>query len=96
MSDSELNLVSTREMSIVDVQTGSDSADEQLINTVSVPQTNNNLRVAQNIVLNIRPHSALTEAIDGALSQHTLIKAQSLVTQLTVKLTRVPLWTTLT
>ena len=76
MSDSELNLVSTREMSIVDVQTGSDSADEQLINTVSVPQTNNNLRVAQNIELNIRPHSALTEAFDGVLSQHTLFCAQ--------------------
>lgn len=76
MSDSELNLVSTREMSIVDVQTGNDSADEQLIKTVRVPQTNNNLRVARNDELNIRHHSALSEAIDGVLSQHTLFCTQ--------------------
>ena len=57
----------------MDLHTGSDSADEQLTNTVSVPQTNNNLRVAQNIELNIRLYSALTEAIDGVLSQHTLL-----------------------
>lgn len=60
----------------MDLHTGNDSADEQLINTVSVPQTNNNLRVAQNIELNIRLYSALTEAIDGVLSQHTLFCAQ--------------------
>ena len=77
MSDSELNLVSTREISIVDVQTGSDSADEQLINTVRVAQTNNNPRVARNDELNIRLHSALTEAIDRALSQHILTRVQS-------------------
>lgn len=76
MSDSELNLFRTREISIVDLHTGNDSADEQLINTVRVAQTNNNLRVAQNIEVNIRPHSALTEAIDGVLSQHTLFCAQ--------------------
>jgi len=76
MSDSELNLLSTREISIVDLHTGSDSADEQLINTVSVAQTINDLRTAQNIELNIRLYSALTEAIDGVLSQHTLFCTQ--------------------
>ena len=60
----------------MDLHTGSDYADEQLINKVRVAQTNNNLRVAQNIELNIRLYSALTEAIDGVLSQHTLFCAQ--------------------